>query len=804
MNDIKWPKVAPASLSDEALETEVSGLLDSMSIAQKVGQMIQPDIRYITPAEAAEFHIGSVLSGGGAPPHSNQRARVGDWLAMADDFHDALLENHVVAPLIWGIDALHGNNNLFGATLFPHNIGLGASRNTELVRQIAAATALEVAVTGLDWTFAPTLAVTRDDRWGRTYESFSEDPNLVELFSAPATEGYQGVIGQADFLCGPHILATAKHYLGDGGTEYGVDQGDNLCDEQTLRDVHGRGYFESIKAGVQTVMASFSSWQGNKMHGHRYLLQTVLKDQIGFDGFIVSDWNGHGQLAASSNVKGEEAINAGIDMLMAPEDWRRLLHNTVSSVEAGAITEARINDAVQRILRVKLRAGLRFPNKPSARPVANQQQWVGCDEHRQLGRQAVRESAVLLKNDAAVLPLNATSKILVAGPAANNIAMQCGGWSVTWQGDEVSNDEFPGATSVFAAINKVVSHAGGSATLDEDAQSSAGFDAVVMVFGEYPYAEGQGDREHLSFSSAHWGNLLQLRSLAAAGVPVVSIFLSGRPMWVNPELNASAAFIAAWLPGTEGQGLADLLFAQEGCDFLGSLSFSWPRDPQQMILNIGDEHYDPLFPLGFGLRYSDNVNVNVGGELSEVDTTRIQMPVDELKVFDLRAVPPFKLYVGDAGSWHIPVKGRTTTSEHRVVEIQTTDWQRQEDARRIRWSGGAGQLLLASDVEVDCSVLFDGATSLHLTLCVHAAPTSKVILRQESGYPHTQEFDITSMMHSAVHGEWHTVEIPLTSGSHNGFAARKLTTPFLLWTEGTFEMSLSEIRIEKDKHQAVA
>ena len=798
---VSWPFSAPAEMLNTKVNIEAELMLEGMSLEQKVGQMIQPDIRYITPAELSKYHIGTVLSGGGAPPNENVYADTAEWLRMADEFYDASLKSGAPLPCAWGIDAVHGHNNLFCATLFPHNIGIGATRNPELARKIAEATAIEVAATGLDWTFAPALAVTMDDRWGRTYESYSESVDLVREFTAPVIEGLQGKLSDEDFLTGPHIWATAKHYLGDGGTHGGVDQGDTLCDEVTLRDVHGVAYGDAIKAGVQVVMASFSSWQGNKMHGHHYLLQEVLKDKMGFDGFIISDWNGHGQLSASSNVSGTEAVNAGIDMLMAPEDWRGLWHNTISSVVDGAISMSRIDDAVLRILRVKLRAGLRFPNKPSDRPIAGKSELVGSAAHRAIARQAVRESAVLLKNNASSLPLKPNAKLLVTGSGADNISMQAGGWSLTWQGDGVGNDDFPGATSVFQAIQGALADGNGHAEMSENVDNVTAYDAVVVVFGEQPYAEGYGDRTHLSYSSISPKDLETLKKVSGK-VPVISVFLTGRPLWVNPEINASDAFVVGWLPGSEADGLVDLLFARDGADFTGKLPFSWPREPMQSPLNFGDAEYCPLYPFGYGLSLKDSETF--ASDLSEEDPTQVTVPEGQLSVFTSRPTPPFEMYIGDEAGWHVAVGGNNTRTENGVVGVQTIDWQRQEDARQIRWNGGPGQLFFLSERDVDCSKVMTPGAVLQVSLCIHQAPQGRVVFRQDCVYPTGHQLDVTSLLSDLTIGTWQTLSIPLSEFVRLENASKKLTTPFLLWTDDEFELSLGEITIVGGSDQFAA
>lgn len=611
-----WPVLESPVERDPEIEARIDGLLARMSVEQKVGQMIQAEIRWVTPEEVRDHHLGSVLNGGGGYPGEVKHSSAADWVALADEFYEASMDTgdgRLAIPVLWGTDSVHGASNVYGATLFPHNIGIGAARNPDLVHRIGEVTALETAVIGIPWTFAPTLAVVRDDRWGRSYEGYSEDPAIVRSYAAALVNGLQGELGQADHLDDSHVLATAKHFLGDGGTDKGDDQGDNLANEEELFEIHGQGYVAALETGARTVMASYSSSRGLKMHGNRYLLTEILKERMGFDGFIVGDWEGHSQIPGCTKEACAAAINAGIDLLMAPMYWKPLLKNTIKDVQRGDISMARVDDAVRRILRVKLEAGLFEAGVPSSRSYAAKAEFLGAPEHREVARQAVRESLVLLKNNDALLPLDRSLNILVAGSGANDASRQSGGWSLTWQGTDNNNDDFPGATTIFEGINGLVSSAGGTATLSEDGSYTDKPDVAIVVWGESPYAECYGDRKHLNFDPQDPQSLVLLEKLKAERIPVVSVFLSGRPLWVNPHLNASDAFVAAWLPGTEGKGVADVIFkTQDGDvnhDFRGTLSFSWPKSLDQDVLNVGDENYDPLFPYGYGLTYAQAVEV---------------------------------------------------------------------------------------------------------------------------------------------------------------------------------------------------
>jgi beta-glucosidase len=639
---VAWPAVKSAATKDPQIEARIATLLGKLTLEQKVAQMVQADIRSITPDDVRKYHIGSILNGGGAFPANNKHAAVSDWVTLADRFYDASMDTSlggVAIPIFWGTDAVHGHNNVIGATLFPHNVGLGATHDPDLIQRIGEATASEVAVTGIDWTFAPTLAVVRDGRWGRSYEGYSDRPDIVREYAGRMVQGLQGTPGTASFLDNNHVLATAKHFMGDGGTNQGVDRGDNLSSEQELFDIHAQGYLSAIAAGVQTVMVSYNSWRGPKLHGQHYLITDVLKDRLGFDGVVVSDWNGIDEVQACSADHCSQAINAGIDLFMVPEAWKAFIANTVLAVKAGAIPESRIDDAVTRILRVKLRAGLFEKGRPSTRTLANKSAQLGSPQHRAVARQAVRESLVLLKNDGGLLPLRPKAHVLVTGDGADSIQKQTGGWTLTWQGTENPNTDFPGATSIFGGIQAAVKAAGGTATSSADGGYRQKPDVAIVVFGENPYAEWHGDIRTLDFHGqdgnpaqnlntpwpetpmpGQWAlpaqpmnaaalggddpNVQLMQRLRHQGIPVVAVFLAGRPRGVTPEIEAATAFVVAWLPGSEGEGVADVLFRNNkggvNFDFTGRLSYTWPATgvPDSM-----HPYTNPLFAYGYGLSY---------------------------------------------------------------------------------------------------------------------------------------------------------------------------------------------------------
>lgn len=601
----QWPVGRSRGLVDPLTEDRISALIASMSLEEKVGQTIQTEIGAISPDDLRRYPLGSVLAGGDSWVHGRHRASASAWLKLAQDFRAVSLEQrpgHVPIPVIFGIDAVHGHNNIAGAVLYPHNIGLGAMRDPDLVRRIGTATAEEVAATGIDWTFAPTITVPQDVRWGRSYEGYSQDPDIVRSYAAAVIEGLQGPPESDGKLQSGHIAATAKHFLADGGTHEGVDQGDARIPEAELIRTHAPGYAAAINAGVLTVMASFSSWQGTKMHGNEALLTDVLKRRMGFDGFVIGDWNGHAQLPGCTRSHCSTAINAGIDMFMAPQGWKKLYADTIAAVRQGEIPMARLDDAVRRILRAKFKVGL-FSRE---RPYDGRLELIGSDPHRALAREAVRKSLVLLKNDG-VLPIKASARVLVTGPACEDIGAQSGGWTITWQGMNNTKTDFPNGESVFAGIKATVQAAGGTVISDAEDSSEVKPDVAVVVYGENPYAEMFGDLKVALYNAR--APLTTLRRLKARGIPVVSVFLSGRPLWVNPEINASNAFIAAWLPGTEGGGIADVLIGDTAgkprADFTGRLPYPWPATAAQEPYLKAKVDAEPLFRLGYGLSYAN-------------------------------------------------------------------------------------------------------------------------------------------------------------------------------------------------------
>ena len=568
--------------------------MSDMTLKEKIGQMTQVDRQFLNDiSDISKYGFGSLLSGGGSTPATNEPKA---WADMYDSYQREALKTRLQIPLIYGIDAVHGHNNVVGATIFPHNIGLGATRDAALVEAVARATALEVAATGMDWDFAPCLAVPDDYRWGRTYEGFSEDTDLVSQLGGAAVRGYQST----DISNPQSVLACAKHFIGDGGTTFGtglnnlIDRGNLAISEEELRKRHLPPFQKAIDEGVATFMAAYNTWNDVKCHANKFLLTDLLKDELGFKGFVVSDW------AAIEEIPGDyksdiiTSINAGIDMVMVPgavkfgnESFENFLKLLEESVQEGSIPMERIDDAVKRILLIKKQSGL------FDRPFSDQQllAHIGSDKHRQIAREAVRKSMVLLKNKDGILPLPKEGKtIIVAGRGADNIGMQSGGWTISWQGDMGQTTD---GTTILDAIKSAVSP-GTVVEYTPDGTAYTG-DLAVVVVGEKPYAEMQGDRKDLKLDKE---DLDVIKRFKENDIPVVVVLLSGRPMIITDEIEKWDGLIAAWLPGTEGSGVADVLFGDYNPT--GKLSFSWPKNMNQFPINPEDDH---LYSFGFGLSY---------------------------------------------------------------------------------------------------------------------------------------------------------------------------------------------------------
>lgn len=849
-----WPTIQSSMSTDDnatraaSIESRVAEILAQMSLEEKVGQMIQPDLREITPQELKKYHIGSILNGGGGWPDGNKYATAEDWAKEADKFWLANKEQWATRgfhiPFVWATDAVHGHNNVFKATVFPHNIGLGAARDLDLIKRIGAATAQEIAATGLDWTFAPTVATPRDDRWGRVYEGYSEDPQIVHAYAKEMVEGLQGIT-PAELASDQKVISNVKHWVGDGGTKDGVDRGENHYTEEYLTNIHAAGYLSGLNAGAQAVMTSFNSWWNDKnvlpndadynkkLHGSQYMVTDVLKNKMGFDGIVVTDWNGHSEINGCSMGNCAPVVNAGNDVLMvtANADWKSMYNNIIAQVESGEIEMARIDDAVTRILRVKMRAGLWDKPQPSARGLAGHQEILGSAKHRALAREAVSKSLVLFKNGDNILPLKKDQKIVLAGSAVDSIQKQTGGWSLTWQGDGNTIDkDFPGATTMKMAVESVV-----GADNIVDASSAEPDTVAIVMIGEDPYAEMMGDikghqtQEFSSIKKSYAADLETVKALKERGLKVVTVFYSGRPLYVNEEINNSDAFVAAWLPGTEAGGITDVLFGDK--DFQGRLSYSWPMMKCSTSINavtnsladnwvlpkteqsIVGEH-QPLFPFGYGLSYKTSSEEKA--RIANLD----KIPLDprdygcgmaapstgvatmNLEVFgrsaDAKAFVP--RISGAATSWSPFEVTINEGASIKGLDAKRINKDHQQDAVTLTFDGASPSqfyVQTADEKGEDRQDYFNADATLQFDVDMDTAAAPKMKLAMHSVHPSITEVDIAYVLPKATPDttEWSTIKIPLECFDNGNLNFGNLNTPFLLFSEQAVAMSIANVRL---------
>ncbi|KAI6669717.1 hypothetical protein NL676_004602 [Syzygium grande] len=586
------------------VNVRIKDLMKRMTLAEKIGQMTQIERTVASADVIKNYLIGSVLSGGGSVPATN--ASVETWVDMVNEFQRGALSTRLGIPMIYGIDAVHGHNNVYKATVFPHNVGLGVTRDPQLAKKIGAATALEVRATGIPYVFAPCIAVCRDPRWGRCYESYSEDHAIVKAMTE-IIPGLQGDIPPGSrkgvpFVAGKQNVAScAKHYVGDGGTTKGINENNTVIDFHGLLSIHMQGYFSAVIKGVSTIMISFSSWNGVKMHSNHDLITGFLKNKLRFRGFVISDWQGIDRMTpvpgSNYTYSVQTGILAGIDMIMVPYNYTDFIGNITMLVNKNFIPMSRIDDAVKRILRVKFTMGL-FENPIADLSLSHQ---LGSQEHRELAREAVRKSLVLLKNGKPgyepVLPLpKKAQKILVAGTHAHNLGYQCGGWTITWQGTSGNNNSV--GTTILDAVRKTVDQSTEVVYQEEPDVGfveSSKFSYAIVVVGEHSYAESYGDSMNMTIPEPGPSTIKNV----CRSVKCVVIIISGRPVVIEPYVAQMDALVAAWLPGTEGLGITDVLFGDYG--FTGKLARTWFRTVDQLPMNVGDPHYDPLYPFGFGL-----------------------------------------------------------------------------------------------------------------------------------------------------------------------------------------------------------
>ena len=788
-----WPVYHYPVIRDAAAEARIADLIARMTLEEKIGQLVQGDICCTTPDDVRTYHLGAVLNGGNSGPGGNDKALAPEWLRLADAYWTASTDRShggVGIPVMWGIDAVHGHSNIIGATLFPHNIGLGATRDPDLIERIGAATATEVRVTGQEWTFAPTVTVPQDYRWGRAYEGYSSNPALVSHLVGAMVRGLQGPGDGRDLLARGKVLASTKHFLGDGATTNGVDQGDAAISETELRDIHGAPYGPAIENGVATVMASFSGWQGRKMTGNAGLLTGVLKDRMGFGGFVVSDWNAHGQVEGCTNASCPQAVLAGIDMVMAPDSWKDMVTSLIAQTRAGVIPMARIDDAVARILRVKTRLGLLDAGAPSTRPLSGQWAQLGSAEHRAIAREAVRKSLVLLKNDG-VLPLRPRGHLLVAGDGADDVARAAGGWTISWQGTGLSRADFPGATTIWQGLQAAMAAGGGSAELAPDGHFARRPDAAVVVFGERPYAEFQGDLKSLQLSpdlTAPWETM---RALRAQHIPVIAVMLTGRPLFANPALNAANAFVVAWLPGSEGEGLADVLIGDARGRprhmLTGRLPAAWPRTARAQD--------GALFPFGYGMSWRDRTRgwaalSEDAGVAPVADIRRWFGNGQPASGWSLRVESP-------DGSGSTRITGVPATALGGRVQVTARDYGVQEGARRFVVTAGPATIALMAPAPLNLSREANGDVQLLITARVAQAPTHALLGSDCDGVACRADVPVTL----PVADRWVRYGLALKCLARHGADMTRLGEAFRLTLDGASDIAIGEVRLGNDAEQ---
>ena len=791
--DVNWERINSCPVGDIEFVKEV---LEGMTVEEKVGQTIMADLDFISPSDLKRFPIGGILNGGNTSPNGNQKASTEEWKRLAEDFYiESTRRGGANIPILWGTDAVHGHSNVFGATIFPHNIGLGATANEKLLKDIGSAVAEEVLATGIYWTFAPTVTVPQDYRWGRTYEGYSESPELVSKLGEAFIYGLQG--SGESFLADNKIIGTAKHFIGDGGTAlnsseaYILDQGDTRVDEQTLKKIHGTPYYSALDACIQTVMASFNSWNGKKVHGDYYLLTEVLKNQMGFDGFVVGDWNGHGQIPGCSNGSCPASLNAGVDMNMVPENWKDLYRNTLRQVRNGEISIERLDDAVRRIISVKQKLGLFNGKRPSNSPFNE----VGLQHNRDIARQAVRESMVLLKNNNNVLPLKKGQKILVIGADANSLKTQTGGWTLDWQGTNNRNIDFPGSIPFLSALIEKA----GQENIDyveNLTQVNNDYDAAIVVYGEQPYAEGVGDRKNLNFDGSRHISALNL--LKQKEIPTVSIFLTGRPLWVTREINLSDSFVVAWLPGTESRGMTDVLLhnGTDDYDFSGKLPFSWPRNTRQANLNYFDATSNPLFNFGYGLTYQDETfikNLNEG---------KIQYKkIDSIELMNGTINDKFIGFMRESDLAEVQISSNKASTQNALVSIDLIDVKIQDDTLSVNFekSEYLNSFFLLSKEILDLSSLSDGYINLTARVNETGGEVKYILSCGIGCFP---VIDLTEFFQ--VSKEFKDYSIPIECfTNYSNLDLTRVNLPMYLATEGPLNIDISKVYISRDRGNAV-
>ena len=783
-SEVNWEREQICPLPDP---TFVNNLMKTMSIEEKVGQVIQADLDFIKPSDLRDYPIGSVLNGGNTSPRGELRASPAEWKSLAQEFYEESKKTGASIPVLWGTDAVHGHSNVFGATIFPHNIGIGAAANPQLVEDIGAAVAEEVLATGLFWTFAPTVTIPQNFRWGRTYEGYSEDPVLVSKLGSAFIEGLQGT--KKEFLNDTKILGTAKHFLGDGGTYLGIDQGDTRANEENMRVIHGEPYFASLNSCVRVVMASFNSWNGSKVHGNKYLLTEVLKEKMNFTGFVVGDWNGHQQVPGCNTGSCPESFNAGVDMFMVPENWKALYKNTVKQVKDGEISKERLDDAVKRILTVKQQLGMfegRVPNQTKYSE-------VGLQKNRDIARRAVRESLVLIKNNNATLPIKNKQKILVIGDSADSLKIQTGGWTLDWQGANNTNSDFPGSITFLQALkeyeNLEITHKNSLSNLD----LNKNYDLVIVAYGEEPYAEGIGDRKNLFYRDSK--TLNTLKRLKRNGNKVISIFFTGRPLWTNEFINLSDAFVVAWLPGTESRGMTDVLVANEdgsvNYDFQGKLPFSWPSDPNQSTIAFYDPASDAEFDYGYGLTYkSPKALASLDESFEKSDDYG-----DLVEIFSGKFNNPFEGFIQENNFPQIKLSSTNNTTQNDIVQIDFIDVDKQDDTLRVTFNadGNLNSFHILTTEVIGLEDFQSGFLNFNARV---VESSGAIFLAATCGFGCMGSIDVTSLLVKSKSFDGYSV--PLKCLTDKGLDLSKTISPMILFGPADLAIDFKNISLSKN------
>ena len=831
-----WRPVVTPAVDGQRCEAWVEDTLRGMTLEEKLGQMIQAEVQQLEPRDIGEYKIGSALNGAGVWPNKDRFTSPLGWAEMIDRYWTASAESFrdrpFDIPFAWATDAVHGHNNLYGATVFPHNLGLGATRDPDLMFRIGQVTAAELSASGMDWTFAPTVAVPLDARWGRFYEGYSQDPAIVAAYADAMVRGLQGSADTA-------VLSSIKHWIGDGGTRWGIDRGTNFCSEEELIELHSVGYRAALEAGAQIVMVSFNSWENEsnydhaplsgpaynfKLHGSRYLITDVLKGKLGFDGAVLTDWDGHCEISKCTLKDARYCINAGADMLMveARGDWLAILEQTRLDLEQGHILPERIDDAVRRVLRVKYRAQWSGKPRPVLRPaVQGAASTVGSAAHRQVAREAVRKSVVLLKNNGGLLPLPAHSRVLLAGSAMDSFSKQMGGWSLYWHSNELCQEDFPEGKTLGRSLRDAFS---GSVTSMEThtALDPAAFDVVIAAIGEDAYSEMLGDirpwgtLEYAALKPSYADDLALLRRLHQSGIPVVTVYFGGRPLYLNEEINLSQAFAVAWLPGIAGEGVADLLVRDaEGAiryDAQGRLPCAWPATPYGFRLTraldagahgnhleyAGDEEI--LFPLGYGLgmekaAISDLPLLSLYKHPVRPDPAA---PVQDLVLLGLEADPRLRLRIAGNGFWVGADVAPHTPTDALLGRVEPIDFLGHDDAFHIFFNGRIASLYLEFpqwNVEDMRGYVAAGA-SLTFALRIHERAPGPVRLSAHNCFPSLGVYDATSLFENAPLAEWTRIRVPLAKLEAAGSDFSKINVPFMLHTQARLRFDIGDLRWE--------